>query len=55
VHGLDDRRSALRRGIVAQVEQGGERYYVGLAELEFTNPDRDSAEWVAMYRWWMGQ
>jgi hypothetical protein len=54
VIGLDDRRSSLRRGIVAVVRRGGREYAVGLAELNFISPDPTSAEWLAMYRYWAG-
>ena len=53
VQGLDDRRSSLRRGIVAEVERDGQREYVGLAELTFVDLDPDSAEWLEMYNRWM--
>ena len=52
VIGLDDRRSSLRKGIVARVRKGGREYSVGLADLNFIAPDPVSAEWLAMYRYW---
>ncbi len=52
VLGLDDRRSSLRKGIVAQVRKGGREYSVGLADLDFIAADPSSAEWLAMYRYW---
>lgn len=54
VQGIDDQRSSLHRGIVAEVERDGKIYYVSLADLEFVKPDEASAEWLAMYRWWVG-
>ncbi|MCX6032015.1 MAG: hypothetical protein NT169_22305 [Chloroflexi bacterium] len=54
VIGLDDRRSSLRKGIVARVRKGGREYAVGLADLNFIAPDPISAEWLAMYRYWVG-
>ena len=54
VIGLDDRRSSLRKGIVARVRKGGREYTVGLADLSFIAPDPTSAEWLAMYRYWIG-
>ena len=40
--GLDDRRSSLRKGIVARVRKGGREYTVGLADLNFIAPDPTS-------------
>lgn len=54
VIGMDDRRSSLRRGIVARVRKGGREYSAGLADLNFIAPDPASAEWLAMYRYWAG-
>ena len=54
VIGLDDRRSGLRKGIVARVRKGGREYSVGLADLNFIAPDPNNAEWLAMYRYWAG-
>ena len=34
VIGLDDRRSSLRKGIVARVRKGGREYSIGLDRLE---------------------
>ena len=53
VQGIDDQRSSLHRGIVAEIEREGQVYYVSLADLEFVKPDEMSAEWLAMYRWWV--
>ena len=54
VIGLDDRRSSLRKGIVARVRKGGREYSIGLDALNFIAPDPTSAEWLAMYRYWAG-
>ncbi len=54
VVGLDDHRSDLRRGIIARVRKGGKEYGVALAELEFVDPDPASAEWLEVYRYWLG-
>ncbi len=54
VTGLDDHRSSLRSGIIARVRKGGKEYRVALAELEFVDPDPVSAEWLEMYRYWLG-
>ena len=49
---LDNRRSSLRRGIVARVRRDDKEYLVGLSELVFVDPDASSAEWLEMYRYW---
>ena len=54
VIGLDHQRSSPQRGIIARVRKGDQEYQVGLAELEFIDPDPTSAEWLAMYRYWLG-
>ena len=54
VVGLDQSRSGLRHGIIATVRKGDQEYRVALSELEFTNLDPTSAEWLAMYRYWLG-
>ncbi len=54
VIGLDSRRSSLRKGIVARVRKGGREYSVGLADLNFVDPDPASAEWLEVYRYWAG-
>jgi hypothetical protein len=55
VIGLNDSRSDLRRGIVARVRKAGREYNVALSELEFVNPDAASAEWLEVYRYWLGE
>ena len=54
VIGLDGSQSSPRRGILAIVRQDDQEYRVGLSELEFIDPDPVSAEWLAMYRYWLG-
>lgn len=54
VIGLDNHRSSLRRGIMARVRKGEQEFPVALSELEFVDPDPTSAEWLAMYRYWLG-
>ena len=51
---LDGAKSSLRRGITALVRQGDREYSVALAELEFVDPDPTSAEWLEVYRYWLG-
>ncbi len=53
--GLDMRHSGPRRGILARVRKGSREYPIGLAELEFADLDPVSAEWLAMYRYWLGE
>lgn len=55
VTGLDERRSDLRRGILAIVRQGEQVQRIPLSELEFVNLNPDDAEWLAMYRYWLGE
>jgi len=52
---LDDRASSLRRGILAIVRKGGKEYRVALSELELVDPDPVSAEWLEVYRYWLGR
>jgi len=51
---LDGASSSLRRGIVALVRKGDREYPLALAELEFVDPDPASAEWLEVYRYWLG-
>lgn len=55
VIGLDEARSSLRRGILATVRAGDQESRFPLSELEFIDPDPTSAEWLAMYRYWLGE
>ena len=51
---MDGASSSLRRGIVALVRKGDREYPLALAELEFVDPDPASAEWLEVYRYWLG-
>ena len=51
---LDGASSGLRRGIVVLVRKGDREYPVALADLEFVDPDPVSAEWLEVYRYWLG-
>lgn len=53
VLGLDESTSNLRRGIVANVRREGREYTIGLADLTFSDLDETSAEWLAMFHWWI--
>jgi hypothetical protein len=53
VVGIDERHSGPRCGVVARVRRGGQVYRVGLAELEFVDPDPVSAAWLEAYRYWL--
>lgn len=55
VVGLDEERSGLRRGILACVRKGDRKYPVALAELEFRDLDPVSADWLEVYRYWLGE
>ncbi|MFX0046492.1 MAG: calcium-binding protein [Candidatus Hermodarchaeota archaeon] len=51
---LDGGSSDLRRGITALVRKGDQEYPMNLANLEFVDPDPSSAEWLAVYQYWLG-
>ena len=51
--GLDGPASSSHRGIVAQVRRKGQIYSVSLADLQATDPDSHSAEWLAAYHYWL--
>ena len=53
--GLNDHRSGTQRGIMARVRKGDQEYTVALSELEVLGPDPMSAEWLAAYRYWLGE
>lgn len=55
VTGLSEARSSLRRGIIATVKKEKRTFTAGLADLVFRDPDPVSAEWLAMYRYWLGE
>ena len=55
VVGLDEERSGQRRGILACVRKGEREYPLALAELEFRDLDPVSAEWLEVYRYWLGE
>jgi Calcium binding len=55
VIGLVQARSSLRRGILATVRAGDQESRFPLSELEFIDPAPTSAEWLAMYRYWLGE
>jgi hypothetical protein len=55
VVGLDDHRSGMRRGVMARVRKGDQEYTAALSELEILSPDPVSAEWLAAYRYWLGE
>ncbi|MEJ2749806.1 MAG: calcium-binding protein [Anaerolineae bacterium] len=51
--GLDGNASSSHRGIVARVRTKGQTYSVSLADLQITDPDSHSAEWLAAYQYWL--
>lgn len=51
---LDGGSSNLRRGITALVRKGDREYPTNLADLKFVDPDPSSAEWLAVYQYWLG-
>ena len=55
VIGLDEERSSQRRGVVAKVRKRGRQYTIALADLEASEQDTETAEWLAAYRYWLGK
>jgi hypothetical protein len=55
VVGIDDRRSDLRRGIMAKARKGGKEHAFPLSELEPLAPDETTAEWLEAYRYWLSK
>jgi len=53
--GLDENDSDPQAGVMARVQKGDQERTVALAELEPLNPDPVSAEWLAVYRYWLGK
>ncbi len=53
--GLDGHTSDPEAGVMARVQKGDQEETVALAELEFLDPDPASAEWLAVYRCWLGK
>lgn len=53
VLGLDESASSTRRGTVARIRRQGKEYRASLSDLTFGNMDETSAEWLAMYHWWL--
>ena len=51
--GLDGHASSSHRGIVARVRRTDQEYSVSLADLQITDPDSHSAEWLAAYQYWL--
>ena len=53
--GLDGPTSDPETGVMACVQKGDQEETVPLAELELLDPDPMSAEWLAVYRYWLGK
>ncbi len=53
VIGLDETPSIHHQGILARVRKHGQNCQAPLQELEFIDPDPISAEWLAVYRYWL--
>ncbi len=53
--GLDGHASAPEVGVIANVKKGDQEETVPLAEVETADADPASAEWLAAYRYWLGQ
>ncbi len=52
---LDGHTSDLDVGVKAFVQKGGGEESVALADVEATDPDPASAEWLAAYRYWLSK
>jgi hypothetical protein len=50
---IDGDASSFHRGIVARVRHKGQTYSVSLADLQITDADSHSAEWLAAYQFWL--
>jgi hypothetical protein len=50
--GLDGPASDPEAGIMAIVRRGDQEESVTLGQVEVVEPDRMSAEWLAVYRYW---
>ena len=55
VVGIDDSRSSLRRGIMAQIRKGGKTFVFPLAELKPIDPDKVTTEWLEAFHYWLGE
>jgi hypothetical protein len=53
--GLDGPTSDLQAGVMARVQKGGQEEVVPLADVEVVDPDPASAEWLAVYRYWLAR
>jgi hypothetical protein len=53
--GLDGHTSAPEVGVIARVQKGDQEESVALADLEAVASDPVSAEWLAVYRYWLGK
>lgn len=51
---IDEAESSDRRGVMARVRKGGREYTVALADLEPVETTSQTAEWLAAYRYWLG-
>ncbi len=53
--GVDGPTSNVDVGVMARVEKGGGEETVPLADVDPVGTDPESAEWLAVYRYWWGQ
>ena len=53
--GLDGPTSDPEKGVMVRGSRGDQEETVALAELEVQNPDPVSAEWLAVYRYWLAK
>lgn len=50
---MDGHTSTPEVGVMACVQKGDHEEAVALADLEVVDPDPASAEWLAVYRYWL--
>ncbi|MBD3183753.1 hypothetical protein GF312_15795 [Candidatus Poribacteria bacterium] len=51
VIGIDNIKSSLGRGIVANVKKQGKMFTIGLSELEIEQ-DEENSKWIQMFHHW---
>jgi hypothetical protein len=53
--GMDGHTSAPEAGVMARIQKGGQEESIPLADLEAIDPDPASAEWLAVYGYWLSK
>lgn len=52
---LDGHTTNLQAGVMARVRQGDQERVVPLSDLDAVDPDSASAQWLAVYRYWLAK